>query len=523
MADIAGGIWRAAAYLRLSREDGDKEESDSIASQRAILTAYAREQPDISLCEEFTDDGFSGTNFNRPAFSRMLAELYEKRINCVLVKDLSRLGRDYIEVGRYLEHVFPRHNVRFVAVTERLDSALRPDELSGIAVPIKNLMNDEYCRDIARKVKSALDIRRKNGQFIGNYAPYGYLKESNNPHNLIVDCETADTVRQIFNWFVHGENLSAIARRLDGLAVPTPSQCKKQRGQSAQAASGWSLTTLRRILSDQTYCGDLVQGKSQIKAYKLRQVIAVPRERWMIVSKTHEALVSRETYDAAQRLLCRKTRRSPDKPAVFPLAGLVFCADCGSIMHRHSSQAHAYMVCSMHKKNAAACPHASGIRADRLEAALLHTLQQQLAQLNELPEILNAARTHRAPAQDPFTINLKKQTCELERLQNAKAALYVDWKNEEITHADYKAFHQQFDTQIERCRAALSSLQRQCRQAKDSACSRPLLTALQQQGCLLSLTRACAVHFFRAVHVSSDYQITIDFQFSPVSNSAADL
>lgn len=193
--------WRVGLYIRISREDGDRIESESIASQRALLQRFAEERPDMQLFDCYTDDGFSGTDFNRPDFQRMIKDAANKKINCIIVKDLSRFGRNYVEAGKYLETVFPLFGVRFIAVNDQIDSVASPASVNNIIVPFKNIINDEYCRDISIKVRSALDIRRRQGKFIGSFAPYGYRKDEADRSKLVIDDGAAQIVRFIFKEF----------------------------------------------------------------------------------------------------------------------------------------------------------------------------------------------------------------------------------------------------------------------------------------------------------------------------------
>ena len=200
----------AADYLRLSREDGDKLESDSIRNQRSLINDFVKQHPEITLVDEYVDDGYSGTNFERPAFKRLIEDVKKKKINCIIVKDLSRLGRNYIETGRYLEKIFPFLGVRFIAVTDHYDSAAELDDADQIIVPFKNLINDAYCRDISIKIRSQLDVKRKNGQFIGSFAGYGYQKDPENKNHLIIDEYAADIVRYIFNLKMDGVSIEIV-------------------------------------------------------------------------------------------------------------------------------------------------------------------------------------------------------------------------------------------------------------------------------------------------------------------------
>ena len=197
-APIYSEVWNAGLYIRLSKEDGDKPESESISSQKAILERFTADRPEINLYDIYIDDGWSGTDFDRPSFRKMISDITEKRLNCVIVKDLSRFGRNYVEAGKYLETIFPLFNIRFISVNDCIDSFENPQSVNNVIVPFKNIINDEYCRDISIKVRSALDIRRRQGKFIGSFAAYGYKKDPADHNKLIVDEQAAEIVKLIF-------------------------------------------------------------------------------------------------------------------------------------------------------------------------------------------------------------------------------------------------------------------------------------------------------------------------------------
>ena len=220
--------YRTALYLRLSREDGDKTESNSIGNQRELIRDFAAEQPGLHLVEEYADDGYTGTNFERPAFQNLFRELEQGTINCILVKDLSRFGRNYIEVGRYLERIFPVMRVRLIAVTDNYDSQSAWKTSDSIMVPMRNLLNDAYCRDISVKIKSQLVVKRKRGDFVGSFAAYGYRKDPANHTKLIVDELAAETVQNIFRWKISGMSNQGIADRLNAEKAPSPATRKLQ-------------------------------------------------------------------------------------------------------------------------------------------------------------------------------------------------------------------------------------------------------------------------------------------------------
>ena len=287
----------AADYLRLSKDDGDKAESDSIRNQRNLITGFVEQHKEIRLVDEYIDDGYSGTNFERPAFQRMLEDAKKNRINCIIVKDLSRLGRNYIETGRYLEKIFPLLGVRFIAINDHYDSADEANDSDQIIVPFKNLINDAYCRDISIKIRSQLDVKRKNGQFIGSFAGYGYLKDRDNRNHLIVDEYAAEIVKVIFKMKIDGFSSQRIAAKLNGMGVHPPMEYKRLCGMKYNSGfrSGsdpkWGVTSVNRILRNEVYTGTMVQGKTRKINYKVKQSCPIEEENWIKVENTHEAII----------------------------------------------------------------------------------------------------------------------------------------------------------------------------------------------------------------------------------------
>ena len=356
--------YRTALYLRLSREDGDKTESDSVANQRTLLEAYAADHPELCIVDEFVDDGYSGSNFERPAFQNLFRELEQGTINCVLVKDLSRFGRNYIEVGRYLERIFPVMRVRLIAVTDNYDSQSAWKTSDSIMVPMRNLLNDAYCRDISVKIKSQLAVKRKRGDFVGSFATYGYQKNPSNHTKLIVDELAAETVQNIFHWKINGMSNQGIANRLNAKKVPSPAARKLQSGAKLSLhfrksdEPPWSAKAVDRILHNEVYIGKLVQGKTRRLDYRSKKKLNVPMRDWVIVDNTHEAIIDKETFEIVQKI--RSGKRRPTKMGDMPMfSGLLYCADCGSKMTFHrqmaqSAEKHNF-VCSNYRHNSKSC------------------------------------------------------------------------------------------------------------------------------------------------------------------------
>ena len=357
----------AAMYLRLSRDDSAaageaggggsaKSESDSIGNQRELLKAYIHKQQDIELYDIYADDGFSGSNFDRPEFKRMMCDIEAGRVNCVIVKDLSRFGRDYIEAGRYIQRVFPKLGVRFIALTDHYDSLNADAAESGIVLPVKNFINDSYCRDISVKVKSQFEVKRKNGECIAPFALYGYKKADNNKNRLVIDEYAAGIVKKIFEWKIDGMAVSAIAEKLNGLGVLSPKEYKKSAGSnyrggfSGEGKAVWGSSAVKRILTDEMYLGHLVQGKTEKINYKLKKSVKKPKEAWVKVENTHEPVISGDSFLIVQNLLKSDSRVSPVTQKNSMFAGLLFCGDCGEQMirrvNRYKDTQKVYYICS---------------------------------------------------------------------------------------------------------------------------------------------------------------------------------
>ena len=328
----------AALYCRLSRDDGSDAESNSITTQREILTRYANEH-DFVIQDEYIDDGISGTTFERPAFQRMIKDIESGIINIVLCKDLSRLGRNNALVAYYTEIFFVDHNIRFIAVNDSIDSAMGDNEI----MPFKSVINEYYARDISKKVRSAKRARALNGEHSAGRAPYGYLKNPQDKRKLVIDDETAPVVRTIFQMYADGQSAHAIRKHLLEQRVPTPSALEFQRSGKIVGCFdhdqpwNWSWRSVHTVLCNQIYLGHMVSHRATTKSFKHHTVIHLPEEEWIIVKNTHEAIVSEELFEKTKRILSIKER--PNKKTGSNLfAGLLQCADCGRPMTYSSAK-----------------------------------------------------------------------------------------------------------------------------------------------------------------------------------------
>lgn len=509
-----GSVWRAALYIRLSREDGDKEESDSVANQRAFLKNFIDEQLDMEFVGYYIDDGWSGTNFERPDFLRMMEDIRVKKVNCVIVKDLSRFGRNYIETGKYLEQIFPFLNVRFIAVNDMLDSVGNPGQMNTIMVPFKNLINDEYCRDISNKVKSSLDLKRKQGEFIGAFASYGYKKDPKQKGKLMIDEEAAGVVRMIYRFFLEGMGMLAIARKLNGLGILSPASYKIKQGIPYQNANTgrremlWQDRTIRRILTNQIYCGDLVQGKNRVLNYKIQRCRQVPKEEWMIVKNTHEAVIDRETFQEVQKLLKRDIRAVPSTGTVHLFAGFLKCADCGRAMNRkknvHSYGTYEYYICSTYKQAKDRCSRHT-IRVDQLEEAVLRAIQIQVEQAVDVAELLERFEREQKGKRIHFSFEetWREKQAEVEKIKRFRESLYGDWKEGILTKEEYLSMKKSYQKQLDDLTVMIEKLEKERREVEKGRKEKenPFLRSFCRHRNITSLNREVLVELIESIFV----------------------
>ena len=534
-AKLSTALWKPALYIRLSREDGDREESNSIASQRELLTEFTNAQTDMAVPRLYVDDGHTGTDFDRPDFQRMIVDLRAGIVNCVIVKDLSRFGRNYVGVGEYLEHVFPLLNVRFISVSDNVDSYLDPRSVNNLVVPFKNILNDEYARDISNKVRASLDLKRRQGKFIGSFASYGYRKDPNDHSRLLIDETAAAIVRDIFDWFISGTSVLGIAKRLNEQGVPNPSAYKRQQGMNYRHPTSdklddlWPDSSVRRILRNPLYTGTMVQGKNRTKSYKLHISEAVPKEEWIAVEQTHEAIIPQELFDQAQSLFERDTRTAPTHKQVYLFSGFLRCADCGKAMNRKQiSQPYGsyhYYICSTFKKQHSGACTKHTIRSDRLEQAVLETLRCQIALAVEMDELIaeiNRSGT-RSRSVKPLLDERAQLETERERIEQMKLSLYPDWKAGDISRGEYHQLKEQFEQQQARLDTRLASLQTRIDEAQNGVDeTNSFLSQFVKYRSLQTLTREVVVELIDMIYVHEGGKITIKFKFSDAYAAAKD-
>ena len=520
--------WMAGLYIRLSREDGDKDESDSVSNQRMLLREYSAKLPDVEVADYFIDDGWTGTNFERPGFIRLMEQIKAGSLNCIIVKDLSRFGRNYIAVGNYLEQIFPFMGVRFISIADSLDSYGNPGQMNTIMVPFKNLINDEYCRDISNKVRSSLDSRRRSGKFIGSFSAYGYVKDPDNKGELLVDETVAPIVKNIYEWFLDGLGAITIAKKLNDMGIPSPSEYKKMCGlhykvsdSSVKGPVLWGYSSVKRILQNRMYCGDLVQGVMRVTSYKVKKLQRVPEDEWMVCENHHEGIVDRETFDKVQRIFDTDTRMTQEQGRVTMLGGFMRCADCGRAMNRHknvhSYGTYHYFVCSTYKKISKNVCSRHSIRADYVENAVLEAIQAQVAMAVKIDEVFQELEKNEKAKTNTVMLDgvLAGKEREIEKLSRIKEDLYMDWKSNILSKEEFISMKQRYTEDIERMQDEVLTLREEIKKQSDLKNFRcnNFVESFKKHQNIEYLTREVLLELVDTIYVHEGKKITIKFRF----------
>ena len=365
--------WNVAAYLRLSKEDNENIESNSIVNQRELIEQYISSKSDLQIVDYYIDDEYSGTNFNRPGFRKLLQDMKNKKINCIIVKDLSRFARSHIEADMYFENIFPALNIRFISVIENVDSFENPDSMDNLIVPFKNLLNDAYAKDLSKKVRSALLTKRLNGEFIGTTATYGYLKDPKDKHKLIIDKDASENVIKIFNDIIEGKTASKIANELNKNKVLTP-YVYKMKNDNIAIDKKWNAKMINVILQNRVYTGDLIQGKKKVENYRTHKLITTNKDEWIITENHHEPIISKEKFDEVQEILNKnKSARNNKEKDLF--YSFLKCADCGSSFTLRKVKNYEYYHCTSYVRNSSCTSHS--IRKDRLIELVIEELNKK--------------------------------------------------------------------------------------------------------------------------------------------------
>ena len=436
----------AVMYLRLSKEDGEKTESNSISNQREMIHSYAKRNQFI-IRKEYVDDGYSGATFDRPNFKEMIKDAYDKKFDTIIVKDLSRFGRDYIEAGKYIQRIFPENGIRFISINDNYDSKVADMNDTHLILPIKNFINDSYCRDISNKVKSSQKIKREKGDFISAFAPYGYKKSEGNKNKLVIDEQAAPNIKNIFDMKLMGYSSKAIADELNCLGVLTPRKYKESQGFKCNGfqnikGGNWTAKAINRIIENEVYIGNTLQGKSITLSYKNKKQIEKEKEEWIRVEDTHEPIISKEIFAIANTMLKRDLNNSRGKDKIDIFTGMLFCKECGSSLIRrtvkYKEREEIFYICSKYNKEKYCSRHS--IKEETLKKAVSKTIKSYIEFNEKLYSKVQLIDIDRNLKDNQIPI-LKREKAMTEELLSS---LYLDLKEDVISKEEYQLFRKNY-------------------------------------------------------------------------------
>lgn len=530
MNKIIDQTFKVAIYLRLSKEDDDlscssgaKSESNSISNQRKLIYDFMKLHPELELYDEYKDDGKSGSNFDRAEFQRMMKDIEAGKVNCVVVKDQSRFGRDYIDVGKYKEKIFPKLGVRFITINEGYDS-LSATSSDDLAFTINSFVYDFYIRDISTKIRTNLTAKKQNGEYAGAFVAYGYVKDSNDKSKLVVDQFAADVVRDIFRWKIEGLSPQNIAVRLNELGIPSPAEYKKLSGSnyktSFQTSSKavWSHVSVRRILKNEIYLGVMIQGKRTTPNYKTKTVVTKAESEWLRVEGTHEAIISVRDFELVQELLRDDTHCRAGDVTVPVYAGRIYCGDCGATAVRktvsYAGKRYVYYVCNANKHDKTVCSRHS-IREDILGQVIYQTVRHQIDLLLDVDKALrqfeNLSWEKHKLKQLDASIEIQEEV--VRKNNTLRLGIYEDLRAGLLDRSEYESLKKELAERIAEATAAIEKLNKEKREILDGVSKQQSwIEQFRQYENVTELTRPMVIHLIERINIFEDSIIEIVFR-----------
>lgn len=517
--------YKATMYMRISYTDDKSKESESLSNQRKMMEDFLEKYPDIEVVSEKLDDGYTGLLFDRPAFKEMMQDIIDEKINCVIVKDLSRLGREYIETGNYLRTVFPGYGVRFIAISEGIDTA-KDEDLSGkLDVTLKTLMNDAYSQDISKKTRSALQAKRKNGEFVGACPVYGYRKNAGQKNTLVIDDYTAQIVRDVFQMKKDGLSAVKIADRLNQQGVLSPFEYKKSRdlptpkgGFTDNDNSKWSATTIIRILKDETYIGTLAQGKQTTFSYKLKNKKKLAKEDWAVSYNAHEAIIAKQDFDLVQKLMNIDTRTAPNEDSVYLFSGILICGCCGTRMTRktvpYKDKKYYYYYCPKGKKNG--CEGSKMIKENDLVSCITSSVKMHIHNIVNLDELLSNLNEKKIAKKvyEKYTVQLEDIQKQIDTISAFKTNMYESLLNEIISKSEYGDMKKEYDLELVRLKGAKTIVTAEFEQAKANEDEKMRwMEHFKNFREMENLSRSAVVQLIHHISIEKDMEIHIKFRY----------
>lgn len=515
------GSYKVGIYIRLSKEDEEKEkysESESIQNQRALLMQYIKENK-LNFIAEYVDDGISGTSFDRPGFNKMIEDIENGKINMVITKDLSRLGRNYVQSGYYTETYFPEHNVRYIAILDNIDTAI--DSANNDIAPFKSILNEMYAKDTSKKINSVLQSKRKQGEYLGT-APYGYKKDPENKYHLIIDEEAAKVVKLIFERYLEGYGTMQIADYLSEQKIPIPSDYnKKKRGAKSITYGLWAQSTVRFILSNEIYTGTVIQGKRKKLSFKSKKFIDVPEEDWVKVPNMHEAIVSIEDYERAKRII-ESTKGSRVVENDYLFKGLLRCYDCKGYIGIRSpdKNGNIYGRCQRYGRYGkfdVCSPHNFNYQVfEESMILVLKEICKEYSNKKRLEEIVKKSRSKENKELD-LRNRLKTYEAQIQKETRKLELLYEDRLSEIITVDSYIENANRIKNEVKEYQERIKEIQQELSGEENSKNKDEKLNNLVDEFLNMEKpTKEIIREFIEKIEIHSDKQVDIYLNFKPL-------
>ena len=518
-------IWKVGIYCRLSSDDGDNAESDSITNQKEIIEYFLKKEENIEIIDYYQDDGYSGTTFNRPDFKRMFNALVNGDINTIIVKDLSRFGRNYIEVGNYIEQIFPLYNTRFIAVNDNIDSFKDPKSVNNIIVPFKNLMNDEYARDISNKVRSVLMTKSLNGEWVGGTCPYGYKKNPDNIHQLIIDEEEAPVVRKIFKMALDGFGHIKIARFLNDNGILCRKEVQRRKKYKLSMSSEdeeivyhWSTSTIGKMVTSEIYIGNLVWNRTGSISYKDHRQIYKPKSEWVIVEGTHEGIISVEDFNKIQETIKERLSKKirPEKLTIYKYK--IKCADCGRSMCKmedfRDGRTSSNFYCRNYKTTSSKCsPHK--IKTSELDSMVIEAILMQIKSVLNIEKTINKIKENsKTTNKDEYEKQILKLNNDIDKIKRLKKVAYEDWKLERISKEEFINYSNDYEKSIENLNNEIKVYENKIESSlRDIKEDEYWIEHFRRNKKIKSLSREVIEELIDCIYVHEGGNITIKFKY----------
>ena len=512
--------WRIGVYLRLSSEDGDKEESNSISTQRSIIDYYLSDFKDIKKYKEYIDDGYTGTDFNRPGFEAMLEDIYSKNINAIIVKDLSRLGRNYIKVGDFIDDIIIGKKVRFISINDSVDSYLNPESLNSLEVPIKNLMNEGYAKDTSNKIRSSHKTSKKNGKYIGVVAPYGYIKDKEDGHKFIVDSSSAEVVKKIFNYVIKGLTKQDIADELNKQHILTPSKYFKDvlKYKRGRVSNQWNVKMLDEILKNETYIGNLIQGKRQRLSHKTHNIVRVSEDEWIKSDNHHKPIIKETIFNQVQNILYNRNIKINSSGSYNTYSGYIKCADCNCNLYRRFKRdtGRAFYYCGTYIKSGTCSKHY--ITEEELNETVLIMLNKYLELLIDLKAKINDIISFSSIEYNSEVRNMKiiEYEKDIEKYEKLISDLKKDYQLDIINKEDFEDFYNEYLYELNNLKLAKEEIENQ----NEKTFNLYWLNNLKKLEKLDSINKLIVDEFIENIYIYEDRRIKIDFKYIDQYNEA---